>query len=119
MPEGPPAAWIVTVLGLWVLASPFVLSASGTYQIVLIISGLVVAALGAYRGLQPDEKVPVPALPIVVNVFGIITIGSPFLFGNGLSDILGISLIIAGVVFIVIPAIMINQKINEQHAAST
>lgn len=119
MPDGPPAAWIVTILGLWVLASPFVLGASGLYQTILIASGIVVAVLATYRGLQPDEKVPLPALPLAVIIFGIITIASPFFFGNGVNDTLGISLVVSGLVFIVIPAVMINQMINEQHASAT
>lgn len=118
MPEGPPAAWLVALLGLWVLVSPFVLGASGTYQTVLIVSGIVVAALAAYRGMQPDEKVPLPALPLAVIIFGIITIASPFLFGNGVGSTLGITLVISGVVFIVVPLMMINQMINKQHATS-
>lgn len=119
MPEGPPLAWLVAVLGLWVLVSPFVLGASGTYQIVLIVSGVVVAVLAAYRGMQPDEKVPLPALPLAVIIFGLITIASPFLFGNGVSSTLGITLVISGLVFIVVPAVMINQMINKQHAAAS
>lgn len=119
MPDGPPAAWIVAILGLWVLASPFVLGASGVYQIVLIVSGVIVTILAAYRGLQPDEKVPLPALPLAVIIFGIITIASPFFFGNGVSDTLGISLVVSGLVFVLIPAVMINQMINKQHASAT
>lgn len=119
MPDGPPAAWIVVLLGLWVLVSPVVLltSATGTYGIVLIVSGLVVAVLAAYRGLNTDEEVPLPALPLAVIAFGIVTIASPFLFGSGLNTH-GITLVVAGIVFIVIPAVMINQMINEQHAAA-
>lgn len=119
MPDGPPAAWIVTVLGLWVLVSPFVFGITGTYQLVLIISGIVVAVLAAYRGMQPDEKVPLPALPVAVIAFGIITIASPFLFGDGVSTTLGITLVVSGLVFIIIPAVMINQMINKQHATAT
>lgn len=115
MPDGPPAAWIVAVLGLWVLASPFVLGASGTYQLVLVVSGIVVAILAAWRGLQPDERIPLPALPLAVMVFGIVTIASPFLFGEGLSSTLGITLVISGLVFVVIPLVMINQMIDKQH----
>lgn len=119
MPDGPPAAWIVVLLGLWILVSPFVLldSATGTFGIVLIVSGLVVAVLAAYRGMKPDEAVPLPALPLAVIAFGIVTIASPFLFGSGL-DTHGITLLISGIVFIAIPAVMINQMINEQHATS-
>lgn len=119
MPDGPPAAWIVALLGLWVLAAPFVLGASGTYRAVLIVSGIVVALLAAYRGLQPDENVPLPALPLAVIVFGIVTVASPFLFGNGVSDVLGITLVVSGLVFVAIPAMMINRMINEQHATAT
>lgn len=117
MPDGPPAAWLVALLGLWVLVSPFALGASGTYQIVLVVVGLLVAVLGAYRGLKPDEDVPLPALPLAVIVLGIVTIASPFLFGDGVGGILGITLVISGLVFIVIPAVMINRVINEEHAA--
>jgi len=116
MPDGPPAAWVVVVLGLWVLVSPFVFGVGGTYQIVLLVSGIVVAVLGAYRGMQPDENVPLPALPLVVIIFGIVTIASPFLFGNGVSGTLGITLVISGLVFVVIPVVMIKQMIDEQKA---
>lgn len=119
MPDGPPAAWIVAILGLWVLVSPFVLGASGTFQIVLVVSGIVVAVLAAYRGMKPDEDVPMPALPLAVIVFGLITVASPFVFGDGVSSTLGITLVISGLVFIVIPAVMINQMINEQHATAS
>lgn len=121
MPEGPNAAWVVAVLGLYVLVSPFVFldGATGTYGIVLIVSGIVVAALAAYRGLRPDEDVPLPALPLAVIIFGIVTVSSPFLFGDGVSSTLGITLIASGLVFIVIPAVMINQVINEQHATAS
>lgn len=121
MPEGPNAAWVVAVLGLYVLVSPFVFldGATGTYGIVLIVSGIVVAALAAYRGLRPDEDVPLPALPLAVIIFGIVTVASPFLFGDGVSSTLGITLIASGLVFIVIPAVMINQVINEQHATAS
>lgn len=119
MPEGPPAAWIVVILGLWVLVSPFVFGITGTYQIVLVVSGIVVAVLAAYRGLQPDEKVPLPALPLAVIIFGIITIASPFLFGDGVGSTLGITLVVSGLVFIVIPLVMINQMINKQHGTAS
>lgn len=121
MPEGPNAAWVVAVLGLYVLVSPFVFldGATGTYGIVLIVSGIVVAALAAYSGLRPDEDVPLPALPLAVIIFGIVTVASPFLFGDGVSSTLGITLIASGLVFIVIPAVMINQVINEQHATAS
>lgn len=119
MPDGPPAAWIDAVLGLWVLVSPFVLGASGTYQVVLIVSGSIVAVLATYRGMQPDEKVPLPALPLAVIVFGIVTAASPFLFAAGISSTLGITLVVSGVVFVVIPLVMINQMIDEQHAAAS
>lgn len=121
MPEGPKAAWIVAVLGLYVLVSPFVFldSATGTYGIVLIVSGIVVAALAAYRGLRPDEDVPLPGLPLAVIIFGIVTIASPFLLGEGVSSTLGITLVVSGIVFIVIPAVMINQVINEQHSTAS
>lgn len=115
MPEGPPAAWLVAVLGLYVLASPFIFGLTGAYQIVLIITGIVVAALATYRGMQPDENVPLPALPLLVIIGGLVTIGSPFLFGTGINSTVGISLVVAGVVFIIIPAVMINQMINKQH----
>jgi len=121
MPDGPPAAWIVVVLGLWVLVSPFVFldSPTGTYGIVLIVSGIVVAVLGAYRGMQPDENVPLPALPLAVIIFGIVTIASPFVWGNGVNSTHGITLVVSGLVFIVIPAVMINQMIQEQKATPT
>lgn len=119
MPDGPPAAWLVAVLGLWVLVAPFVFGLTGTYRIVLVVSGVIVAVLAAYRGVQPDEKVPLPALPLAVVLFGLVTIASPFVFGSGVGGILGLSLVVSGIVFVVIPAVMINQMINEQHATAT
>ena len=119
MPDGPPAAWIVVVLGLWVLVSPFVFGVSGGVQTALVITGVVVAALAAWRAVQPDEKVPLPALPLAVIIFGIVTIASPFVWGNGVSSTHGITLVISGLVFIVIPAVMINQMIQEQKATPT
>jgi peptidoglycan/LPS O-acetylase OafA/YrhL len=121
MPDGPNAAWIVAVLGLYVLVSPFVFleNATGTYGIVLVVLGLLVAALAAFRGLKTDEEVPLPALPLAMIILGIITIASPFLFGDGVSGTHGATLVVSGLVFIVIPAVMINQMINEQHAAAS
>lgn len=107
MPDGPPMAWIVTILGLWVAASPFVLGASGTYLGVLVVSGLIVAVLAAYRAMNPDEKVPLPALPLVIVFFGIVTVASPYIFGDGLSSTLGQSLVFSGAVFIVLPLLMV------------
>jgi len=119
MPDGPPAAWLVAVLGLWVLASPFVFGVGGTFTTVLVVSGIVVAALGAFRGMKTDDEVPLPALPLAVIVFGLVTIGSPFLFAQNALGIHGITLIVSGVVFLVIPAVMINQVIKEEHATAT
>lgn len=114
MPEGPPLAWLVSVLGLYVLVAPFVFGLSGTYQTSLIAVGIIVAVLAAWRGWQPDEKVPLPFLPLAVAVLGIYTIASPFLFGNGVGDTLGITLVVSGLVFIVVPAVMVNQMINKR-----
>lgn len=119
MPDGPPAAWLVALLGLWVLVAPFVFGATGTYRIVLVVSGIVVAVLAAYRGMKTDDEVPLPALPLAVLLFGLITIASPFLFGAGVDDVLGITVVISGLVFVVVPAMMINKVINEQQAAAT
>lgn len=107
-------AWVVAALGAWVLISPFAFGVTGTYQLSLIVTGLVVTILAAYRGLMPDEKVPLPLLPLAVIVFGLWSIASPFVVGDGLGSILGITLVISGVVFIVVPAVMINQMIDEQ-----
>jgi hypothetical protein len=117
MPEGPPLAWLVAVLGLYVLVAPFVFGFAGTYQTSLIVAGLIVAVLAAWRGWQPDEKIPLPFLPLAVILLGLYTIAAPFLFGNGVSDTAGITLVISGLVFIGIPAMMINQMINKQQGA--
>lgn len=109
-------AWVVSLVGLYVIASPFIFGLTGTYQISLVASGIIVAILAAYRGWQPDEKVPLPALPVAVLILGVWTILSTFLFGNGVSDTAGITLVIAGLIFIVVPAVMVNQMINKQHA---
>lgn len=109
----------MAVLGLWVLVSPFAFGVTGVFQIVLVVSGIVVAVLAAYRGMQPDEKVPLPALPLAVIVFGLVTLASPFLFGNGITDTHGITLVVSGLVFVVIPAVMINQMIDEQYAVAS
>lgn len=108
-------AWVVAVIGLYVAAAPFVFAGvSGTYQTSLIVAGLIVAVLAAWRGWQPDEKVPLPMLPLAVAILGIYTIAAPFIFGSGVGDTLGITLVVAGLVFIVVPAMMVNQMINEQ-----
>ena len=117
MPEGPPLAWLVAVLGLYVVAAPFVFGLAGTYQTSLIVAGVIVAVLGAWRGWQPDEKIPLPFLPLAVILVGLYTIASPFLFGDGAGSTVGITLVIAGLVFVVVPAMMINQMINEQQGA--
>lgn len=119
MPDGPPAAWLVALLGLWVLVAPFVFGTTGTYQIVLVVSGIVVAVLAAYRGMKTDDEVPLPALPLAVLLFGLITIASPFLLGAGVSDVLGITVVISGLAFVIVPAVMIDQVSNEQQAAAT
>lgn len=110
-------AWLVTPVGLYVLAVPFIfgsVAAGGTYGTSLIVAGLIVAVLAAYRAWQPDEKVPLPLLPLVVILLGLYSIAAPFLFGGGVGDTVGITLVIAGLVFIVLPAMMINQYINKQ-----
>lgn len=107
-------AWVVAVLGAWVLISPFVFGVTGTYQLSLIVTGLVVGILAAYRGMMPDEKVPLPFLPLAVVIFGFWSIASPFVLGDGFGSILGITLVISGLVFIAVPAVMINRMINEQ-----
>lgn len=117
MPDGPPLAWLVAVLGLYVLVAPFVFGFAGTYQTSLIVAGVIVAVLAAWRGWQPDEKVPLPFLPLAVIILGLYTIAAPFLFGNGVGDIAGITLVISGLVFIVVPAMMVNQMINEQQGS--
>lgn len=106
-------AWIISVLGLWVLVSPFVFGITGTYQLSLIVTGVVVAVLAAWRATQPDDRVPLPFLPLVVILFGLWSIASPFLLGSGF-DVHGITLVISGIIFVVMPAMMINQMINEQ-----
>lgn len=110
-------AWLVAVLGLYVLVAPFVFGLSGTYQTSLIVVGLIVAVLAAWRGWAPDEKIPLPFLPLAVILLGIYTIAAPFLFGSGVGDTVGITLVVSGLVFIVIPAMMINQMINQQQGS--
>lgn len=110
-------AWPVAVIGLYVLVSPFVFGIIGTYQTTLIVAGAIVAVLAAYRGLMPDERVPLPFLPMAVILLGLWTIVSPFLFGAGVSDVHGITMIVAGVIFVAVPAMMINKMINEQSKA--
>ena len=115
--EGPPLAWLVALVGLYVLVTPFVFASvgvGGTYGTSLIVAGIVVAVLAAYRAWQPDEKVPLPLLPLVVILLGIYSVAAPFLFGAGVGDTVGITLVVAGLVFIVLPAMMINQYINAQ-----
>lgn len=114
MPDGPPMAWVVAILGLYVVAAPFVFGLTGTYQLSLVVAGLLVAVLGAWRAWQPDEKVPLPFLPLAVVLLGLYTIASPFLFGSGVGDTVGITLVIAGLVFVVVPAMMVNKMINKQ-----
>jgi hypothetical protein len=111
--SGEPKAWIIVVLGLWVLASPFVFGVAGGYRTSLVVTGVVVAVLAAWRAVQPDAKVPLPFLPLVVILFGLYTIGSPFLFGGGF-DVHGITLIVSGIVFVVMPAMMINRMLNDE-----
>lgn len=115
--SGEPKAWIITVLGLWVLASPFVLGITGTYRISLIATGAIVAVLATWRAVQPDDKVPLPMLPMAVIILGLWTLASPFLLGSGL-DTHGITMIVSGIVFIVMPAMMINQMISEEASAT-
>lgn len=113
-------AWLVALVGLYVLVTPFVfgsIAVGGTYGTSLIVAGAIVAVLGAYRAWQPDEKVPLPLLPLVVIILGIYSIAAPFLFGGGVGDTVGITLVVAGLVFIVLPAMMINQYINRQQGA--
>lgn len=118
--EGPPLAWLVALVGLYVLVTPFVfgsIAVGGTYGTSLIVAGAIVAVLAAYRAWQPDERVPLPLLPLAVIVLGLYSIAAPFLFGSGVGDTVGITLVVAGLVFIVLPAMMINQYINRQQGA--
>lgn len=110
-------AWLVAVLGLYVLVAPFVFGFTGTYQTSLIVVGVVVAVLGAWRGWQPDEKIPLPFLPLAVILLGLYTIAAPFLFGNGVGDLAGITLVVSGLVFVVVPAMMINQMVDQQQGS--
>lgn len=118
MPDGPPAAWIVVVFGLWVLVSPFVFGVTGTYMGILVVAGALVAILAAYRGMNTDENVPLPALPIAVFILGIVTLGSPLVFADSLTSIHSATLYVSGIIFIVIPAMMVNKAINKQQAAA-
>jgi hypothetical protein len=93
---GEPVAWIVAALGLWVLVSPFVFGIAGGYRTSLVVVGVLVAVLAGWRAAQPDERVPLP-----------------FLFGDGL-DVHGITLVVSGVVFVVVPAMMINRMLDEE-----
>lgn len=114
--SGEPKAWIISALGVWVLVSPFVFGIAGGYRTSLVVTGVVVAILAGWRAVQPDARVPLPFLPLVVILFGLYTIASPFLFGSGL-DVHGITLVISGIVFVVMPAMMINRMLNEEARA--
>jgi hypothetical protein len=96
-----------------VLVTPFVFGITGGYQTSLVATGVVVAVLAAWRAVQPDSRVPLPFFPLVVILFGLYTIGSPLLFGSGL-DSHGITLALSGVVFVVMPAMMLDQMLDEQ-----
>lgn len=99
-----PLSWHVAVLGLYLVVAPFVFRFVGLYRWSLIITGLLVAGLAAWRSWQPDEKVPQPALPLAVVVLGLYTVAAPFLYGNGVGDFAGISLVVLGSVFVIFPA---------------
>lgn len=57
--------------------------------------------LGARRGWQPDEELPLPFLPRAVILLGHYTIAAPFSSGSGAGSTAAISLVVAGLVFVV------------------
>lgn len=97
-------SWHLSILGLYVVVAPFVFGFSGVYRWSLIAAGILIAVLAAWRSWQPDERVPQPYLPGAVVILGLYTLVSPFIFGNGLGDIAGISLVILGALFAIFPA---------------
>lgn len=70
----------------------------------LIVAGDLIAVLAAWRSWHPDERVPRPLVPAAVVILGLYTIAAPLVFGNGVGDFVGISLVILGLVFVIFPA---------------
>lgn len=97
-------SWHLSILGLYVVVVPFVFGFAGVYRWSLIAAGILIAVLAAWRSWQPDENVPQPYLPGAVVILGLYTIMSPFIFGNGLADFAGISLVVLGALFAIFPA---------------
>lgn len=119
MPDGPPLAWLVAVLGLYAVAAPFAFGvASTTYLASLVVTGAIVTVLAAYRGMKTDEEVPLPALPAVVGILGLWLIANPYVFGEGTDSTLGLTLVVAGIVVTVIPIGMIVQVMKEKKATA-
>ncbi|MFB6217634.1 MAG: SPW repeat protein [Halobacteriaceae archaeon] len=115
MPDGPPPAWLVALLGVWTVISPFVLGAtSTTHTASLVVAGILVAALAAYRGMYADEDVPLPALPVAIVVLGLWLIADPFVLGDGTGSTLGLVTVVVGVIVALIPAVMIVQLLREE-----
>lgn len=109
--EGPKPALLVAVAGLAAAAAPTALGATGNYQIIPAVAGVLIAVLAVFRAVKPDEEVPLPALPAAVIVLGLATLASPFLLGSGL-DTTGIVLVVAGLISVALPVKMIYEKMS-------
>lgn len=103
-PHVMPLSWHVAVLGLYLVVAPFVFDFTGRYRTSLIVAGLLIAGLAGWRSWQPDEKVPQPHVPLAVVILGLYTVVAPFVFGNGIGDFAGISLVVLGGIFAIFPA---------------
>lgn len=99
-----PLSWHISLLGLFLVVAPFVFGFTGLYRWSLIVTGVLITTLAAWRSWQPDERVPQPHVPSAVVILGLYTVAAPFVFGNGVGDFAGISLVILGVVFVAFPA---------------
>lgn len=99
-----PLSWHISLLGLYLVVAPFAFGFTGMYRWSLIVAGGLITVLAAWRSWQPDERVPQPLVPAAVVILGLYTIAAPLVFGNGVSDFAGISLVVLGLVFVVFPA---------------
>lgn len=97
-------SWHLSILGLYVVVAPFVFGFSGVYRWSLIAAGILISILAAWRSWQIDKNVPQPYVPGGVVILGLYILVSPFVFGNGLGDFAGISLVILGALFAIFPA---------------
>lgn len=48
--------WVQVLLGLWVLAVPFINMSSTAYMWSLVISGVIIAALGLWGALEASSE---------------------------------------------------------------